>query len=98
MEKEVKQMTADTLSIEKLRQHELVILRRLREGPRTEFELVQQIAEHSGFDADAAAENIGAWLEALKADGLVWAGRLENNNGQAIFAAALTRSGRELVA
>ena len=98
MEKEVKQMTADTLSIEKLRQHELVILRRLREGPLTEFELVQQIAEHSGFDADAAAENIGAWLEALKADGLVWAGRLENNNGQAIFAAALTRSGRELVA
>ena len=44
------------------------------------------------------AENIGAWLEALKEEGLVWAGRLENNNGQAIFAAALTRSGRELVA
>jgi DNA-binding PadR family transcriptional regulator len=98
VEKEVKEMTADTLSIENLRQHELVILRRLRDGPLTEFELVQQVAEHSGYDAEAAAENIGAWLEALKEEGLVWAGRLENNNGQTISAAALTRSGRELVA
>lgn len=80
-----------------LRQHELVILRRLRSGPLTEFELAREISNTSGYSTEAAAENVPAWLEALKEEGLVWTGRLSNSNGQSIYAAALTRLGRSLV-
>lgn len=90
-------MTADTLTLDQLRQHQLIILRRLRDGPLTEFELVREIADHSGFTTDDAAENIAAWLDSLMNDGLVWAGSLENHTGQSICAAALTRAGRKLV-
>jgi hypothetical protein len=80
-----------------MRQHELVILRRLRHGPLTEFELVQQIAEHSGYSDEQAAERIGGWLETLKSQGYIWTGKLFNEAGQFIHAAALTRAGRDLV-
>ncbi|HEY3245891.1 MAG TPA: hypothetical protein VGM03_21325 [Phycisphaerae bacterium] len=80
-----------------MRQHELVILRRLRHGPLTEFELVQQVAEHSGYSGEQAAERIGAWLETLKSQGYIWTGKLYNEAGQFIHAAALTRTGRDLV-
>ena len=86
-----------TPTLEELRQHELVILRRLRTGPLTEFELASEIAEHSGFSHQEAAERIGGWLEELQSSGFIWAGRLYNSNGQHIHAAALTRQGRELV-
>lgn len=96
-QKVTRDMTAETLTLDQLRQHQLIILRRLRDGPLTEFELVREIADHSGFTADDAAENIAAWLDSLMKDGLVWAGSLENHTGQSICAAALTRSGRKLV-
>lgn len=85
------------LNSEDLRQHELVILRRLRNGPLTEFELAAQVSEHSGFSAVQAAERIGQWLEELRQQGLVWCGKLANNSGQTIHAAALTKRGHELV-
>lgn len=80
------------------RQHELVILRRLVKGPLTEFELAMEIAEHSGFSIDDATLRVREWLDELRNDGLVWAGRLSNQNGQQIYAAALTRRGREVAA
>lgn len=80
-----------------LRQHELVILRRLRSSPLTEFELAKEIAEHSGYSSQAAAENVPGWLEELKEQGYIWTGRLSNLEGQHLYAAALTRLGREIV-
>lgn len=84
-------------TLQSLRQHELVILRRLRNGPLTEFELANEIAEHSGYTPEQAADSVAGWLESLRDDGLVWAGALLNADGQQLLAAALTRQGRELV-
>ncbi|MCH7808408.1 MAG: hypothetical protein IIB60_04220 [Planctomycetes bacterium] len=84
-------------TIDALRQHQLVILRRLRNGPLTEFELASQVADHSGFSAEQCADSMGEWLDELRQEGLIWAGDLSNANGQTILAAALTKTGRELV-
>lgn len=84
-------------AIESLRQPELVIVRRLREGPLTEFELAHEIAEHSGYEEDEAAHRMSQWLDDLQRKGLVWVGILFNRRGQSILAAALTYRGRELV-
>ena len=84
-------------TIEALRQHQLVILRRLKNSPLTEFELSAEVAEHSGFSQEQAAGLMAEWLEELRQDGLVWSGTLSNGNDQRIMAAALTKRGRELV-
>ena len=84
-------------TIDSLRQHQLVVLRRLRGGPLTEFELVTEVVEHSGYTVDQAMENLVPWLEELRDEGLIWAGPLANAKGQAMWAAALTRRGQELV-
>jgi hypothetical protein len=86
-----------TQAFEVLRQHELIILRRLRMGPLTEFELAREVAENSSWTAELAFENIQTWLESLKSDGMVWAGKLYSSKGQYIYAAALTRRGQELI-
>ena len=86
-----------TNTIQKLAQHQLVILRRLRTSPLTEFELTREVAEHSGFTVEEAADHIGEWLDELRTDGLVWSGELQNSEGQRIVAAALTKHGRELI-
>lgn len=85
-------------TMESLRQHQLVILRRLRNGPLTEFELATEVADHSGYSYDDAADKMGGWLEELRAMGFLWAGALSNSASQEIMAAALTRRGQELVA
>ena len=41
-------------AFEKLRQHELIILRRLLHGPLTEFELAREVAESSSWTAEQA--------------------------------------------
>lgn len=84
-------------ALEALRQHQLVILRRLRQGPLTEFELTREIAEHSGYSAEQCEDSLAQWLDELRGAGLVWAGALTNANGQQIMAAALTKRGMELV-
>lgn len=84
-------------TLEDLRQRDLVILRRLRHGPLTEFELTSEIVEHSGYTREQAEENIGDWLVKLTDSGLIWSGRLYNDAQQYILAAALTNQGRELV-
>lgn len=84
-------------TVKSLRQHQLVILRRLRKGPLTEFELSHEVAENSGFDAVQTADKMAGWLDELRAEGLVWAGALTNLDGQSIMAAALTKKGKELV-
>jgi hypothetical protein len=86
-----------TNTIEALRQHQLVILRRLRGGPLTEFELVREVAEHSGHSYDQAAEMMADWLEELRLEGYIWAGALTNSSDQKLMAAALTKRGRELI-
>jgi DNA-binding PadR family transcriptional regulator len=97
MEGPVQRVANSGTTLENLRQHELIILRRLLAGPLTEFDLVAQIAEHSGYTPDSAHQLIGGWLDQLREDGLIWSGKLVNNSGQYIFAAILTRRGRELV-
>jgi hypothetical protein len=84
-------------TIESLAQHQLVILRRLRAGPLTEFELVHEVSNHSGHSAEQCADRMADWLETLRREGLVWAGALHNADGQQLMAAALTKHGRELV-
>lgn len=84
-------------TIDALRQHELVILRRLRGGPLTEFELIAEVDEHSGHTTEKCADSMIAWLCELRDAGLVWAGALGSDTGQEIWAAALTKKGRELV-
>ena len=85
-------------TINALRQHQLVILRRLRNGPLTEFELASEVAEHSAFSVEQCSDNMADWLEELRLEGLVWAGALANSAGQQIMAAVLTTRGKELVA
>lgn len=84
-------------TLQELTQHHLVMLRRLRQGPLTEFELIREVAEHSGFTVEEAADHMAQWLEELRVDGLAWCGELQNAEGQRIMAAALTKSGRDLV-
>ena len=84
-------------TLDALRHHQLVILRRLRTGPLTEFELASEVAEHSGYDVEQCADNMADWLEELRLEGLVWAGVLTNCDDQRIAAAALTKRGTELV-
>lgn len=84
-------------TLEALRQHQLVILRRLRGGPLTEFELAREVTEHSGHTLEECADKMGEWLDELRAAGLIWSGSLSNAGGQRILAAALTRRGTELV-
>ncbi len=84
-------------TMDALRQHQLVILRRLRSGPLTEFELAGEIADHSGFTVEQCSDNMIDWLEELRSEGLVWSGNLCNDAGQQMMAAALTRRGKELV-
>jgi len=84
-------------TIEALRQHQLVILRRLRGGPLTEFELVREVAQHSGHSFEQAAELMADWLEELRVEGYIWSGALTNSSEQRLMAAALTKKGRELV-
>lgn len=84
-------------TVKALSQHQLIILRRLRKGPLTEFELTHEVAEHSGFTAVESADRMTTWLEELRGEGLVWAGALSNLDGQSMWAAALTKRGRELV-
>ncbi len=84
-------------TIDALSQHQLVILRRLRGGPLTEFELASEIAEHSGYSVEECTDNMTAWLGDLRHAGLIWAGTLSNDAELEIWAAALTKRGRELV-
>ncbi len=84
-------------TLDALSQHQLVILRRLRGGPLTEFELSDEIAGNSGYTVEDCSDNMGDWLEELRQEGLIWAGVLSNDNSQEMFAAALTKRGKELV-
>jgi len=84
-------------TIDALQQHQLVILRRLRKSPLTEFELAVEIAAHSGYTPDQCEENMTAWLAELRDEGLIWSGALTNEHGQSMLAAALTNRGKELV-
>jgi len=80
-----------------MRHHQLIILQHLVRGPLTEFELAQAVAQATGFEMEIAAEMIPQWLDELRAEGLVWSGRLQNADQQSIAAAALTNRGRDLV-
>ena len=87
-----------TLTLDALGQPQLVVVRRLSSGPLTEFELAHEIAGHSGYTPEEAADRLAGWLDQLRENGLIWAGSLLNKRGQTIMAAALTNRGRKLVA
>ena len=84
-------------TVQTLRQHQLVILRRLRNGPLTEFELSGEVAGSSAYTVEQCADHMQDWLDELRGEGLVWSGSLTNSSGQRLSAAALTNKGRELV-
>lgn len=85
------------MTLDALGQPELVVVRRLRGGPLTEFELAHEVAVNSTYTPEQAADRVAGWLNELKEKGLIWAGTLLNKRGQTIMAAALTNRGRELV-
>jgi len=85
-------------TLDELCQPELVVVRRLSDGPLTEFELAEEVASSSSYTPEEATERVASWLHALREKGLIWAGTLLNKRGQAIMAAALTNRGRELLA
>lgn len=85
------------ITLSALDQPELVMVRRLRSGPLTEFELAHEVAENSSYSPEQAADRVVGWLNELREKGLIWTGTLLNKRGQAIMAAALTNRGRELV-
>ena len=89
--------TETTTTLDSLRQHQLVIVRRLRRGPLTEFELAHEVAAASSYTEDEASDHMARWLDELHAEGLVWAGKMSNAAGQEIAVAALTQIGRRLV-
>ena len=89
--------TDTTTTLDSLRQHQLVIVRRLRRGPLTEFELAHEVAAASSYGEDEASERMVKWLDELRAEGLIWAGLMYNDAGQEISVAALTNAGRDLV-
>ena len=86
-----------TLTLNDMQQHQLVILRRLRNSPLTEFELASEVAGHSGYTDEAAADRMRGWLEELQQLGLIWMGALTNLAGQQLLAAALAVQGRRVV-
>ena len=86
------------MTLDVLAQPELVVVRRLSNGPLTEFELAHEVAASSSYTPEQAADRVGGWLNELREKGLIWAGTLLNKRGQTIMAAALTNRGRELVA
>lgn len=84
-----------TATIDDLRQHQLVILRRLRNGPLTEFDLSAEVANSSGWDREKAAERISQWLDELAANG--WVAIQIGGENHTYKVATLTDAGRELV-
>ena len=84
-------------TLDALAQPQLVVVRRLSNGPLTEFELAHDVAANSSYTPEQAANRVAGWLKELREKGLIWAGDLLNKRGQTIMAAALTKRGRELV-
>jgi len=85
------------MTLDALCQPELIVVRRLRAGPLTEFELAEEVAVNSSYTPEQAADCVARWLDELREKGLVWAGSLFNKRGQTIMAAALTSRGRALL-
>ena len=74
----------------------VVVLRRLRGGPLTEFEMARAVSESFRYSSDQAADQLIFWLQELFDMGLVWYGVLSNACGQNMLTAALTKLGKEL--
>ncbi len=85
------------LTIELLSNPALIVARRLRSGPLTEFELASEVACHSSYSPEQAADQLASWVEELFDKGLIWSGVLSNRRGQRLVAAALTNLGKRLV-
>ncbi len=85
------------VTIEALSNPALVVARRLRSGPLTEFELASEVACHSSYSPEQAADQIASGLQELFDQGLIWSGDLSNRRGQHMVAAALTNLGKRLV-
>ncbi len=85
------------MTIESLSNPALVVVRRLRSGPLTEFELASEVACQLSYSPEQAVDQLTAWLQELFDEGLIWSGVLSNRRGQQMFAAALTTLGKRLV-
>ncbi len=85
------------VAIESLSNPALIVVRRLRSGPLTEFELASEVACHSSYSPEQAADQIASGLQELFDQGLIWSGVLSNRRGQHMMAAALTNLGKRLI-
>ncbi len=85
------------VAIESLSNPALIVVRRLRSGPLTEFELASALACHSSYSPEQAADQIASGLQELFDQGLIWSGVLSNRRGQHMMAAALTNLGKRLI-
>jgi hypothetical protein len=76
--------------------HELILLA-LAESPLlTENELIAAICKGSSLRSQDIEPRIAKLLTELKDDGLIWTGQLFNRSNQFMWAATLTKRGREL--
>ncbi len=85
------------VTIESLSNPALIVARRLRSGPLTEFELASEVACHSSYSPEQAADQLASWVQELFDQDLIWSGVLSNSRGQHMVAAALTNTGKRLV-
>lgn len=69
------------VTIEALSNPALVVARRLRSGPLTEFKLASEVACHSGYSPEQATEELATWAQELFDRGLIWSGVLSNRRG-----------------
>ncbi len=85
------------VTIESLSNPALIVVRRLRSGPLTEFELASEVACHSSYSPEQAADQLASWVQELFDQGLIWSGVLSNRRGQHMVAVALSNLGKRLV-
>ena len=85
------------VTIESLSNPALVVVRQLRSGPLTAFELASAVASHSSYSPEQATDRLASGLQELFEQGLIWAGVLCNRRGQYMVAAALTNLGKRFV-
>lgn len=77
--------------------HIIILKALLQHRLLTEHELSTTIADQLRLKEVAVQATIGKTLVALRDEGLIWAGQLFNTARQTMWAAALTKAGREKI-
>jgi hypothetical protein len=75
--------------------HNIILVALAQEVLLTEHELIEQIVSGSSLKQIDVSNRIGRLLTELKDFGLIWAGQMFNKNNQYMWAAALTKAGKD---